>query len=68
MSSERSTPRFVTATEMAGRLGVRAASVRRWARRGEIPKLVLPSGRFVFDPVAVIASLRAGQGGGNGRD
>ena len=49
---------------MADRLGVRASAVRRWAHRGDIPKLVLPSGRFVFDPMAVIASLRRRQDGG----
>lgn len=58
MSDERSSLHFVTATEMAARLGVRASAVRRWARRGDIPRLVLPSGRFVFDPQAVIAALQ----------
>ena len=68
MSNERSSIQFVNATEMAGQLGVKASAVRRWARRGDIPKLVLPNGRFVFDPAAVVASLRAHQAGGDGRD
>jgi predicted site-specific integrase-resolvase len=53
---------------MAERLGVKASAVRRWARRGDIPKLVLPSGRFVFAPEAVIASLQTNQDGGTDGD
>jgi predicted site-specific integrase-resolvase len=53
---------FISAAAMADRLGVKASAVRRGARRGDIPKLVLPSGRFVFDPVAVIASLKRREG------
>jgi len=48
----------VSTSEMAAMLGVRRGSVRRWASRGLIPKVVLPSGRFVFEPQAVIAKLR----------
>jgi predicted site-specific integrase-resolvase len=55
---------FISAAAMADRLGVRVGAVRRWARRGDIPKLVLPSGRFVFDPTAVIAALQRRQDGG----
>jgi predicted site-specific integrase-resolvase len=68
MSEERSSIQFVSAAEMAERLGVKASSVRRWARRGDIPKLVLPSGRFVFDPDAVIATLQDNQDGMTDRD
>ncbi len=46
---------------MGDLLGVKATSVRRWARLDQIPKLVLPSGRFVFDLKAVIAALRTRQ-------
>jgi predicted site-specific integrase-resolvase len=68
MNDERSPIQFVTAAEMAERLGVKASAVRRWARRGDIPKLVLPSGRFVFDPEAVIAALQTNQDGGTDGD
>ena len=49
---------FVSAAEMGDRLGVRSGTVRRWARLGLVPKLVLPNGRFVFDPRAVVAALQ----------
>jgi len=58
-------PQFLNASEMGDLLGVRAANVRRWARLGQIPKLVLPGGRFVFDPEAVIATLRKLEGADN---
>ena len=58
MANEQTSRQFVSADEIAAQLGVKAAAVRRWARRGSIPKLVLPGGRYVFDPSAVIAVLR----------
>jgi excisionase family DNA binding protein len=67
MKDERSSIQFVPPTEMAERLGVKASAVRRWTRRGDIPKLVLPGGRFVFDPDAVIAALQSNQDGGTDR-
>jgi len=63
MNAERFSIRFVSAAELAERLGVKASAVRRWARRGDIPRLVLPNGRFVFDPDAVIVALRSNQDG-----
>jgi predicted site-specific integrase-resolvase len=61
---------FVRTNVIAGLLGVKVRNVRQWARQGKIPKLVLPSGRFVFDPQAVVEALRTqtGQGetSGNG--
>jgi len=39
----------LTQTELAGRLGVGAAAVRRWARQGLIPAIHLPTGRLGFD-------------------
>ena len=68
MNQERSSIHFVTAADMAERLGVKASAVRRWARRGDIPMLSLPNGRFVFDPEAVIATLQTNQDGGTDRD
>ncbi len=55
---DETTSRFVNAAEMGDRLGVRSCSIRRWARQGLIPALVLPNGRLVFDPDAVVAALR----------
>lgn len=57
MLNDATTSRFVDAAEMGDRLAVRSSSVRRWARQGLIPALVLPNGRFVFDPNAVVAAL-----------
>ena len=42
---------------MADLLGVKARQVRRWAHEGKIPKLILPGGRFVFNPKTVIEAL-----------
>jgi len=64
MSGEEVPTQFVTAELMAETLGVKTASVRRWARRGSIPKLILPGGRYAFDPVAVITALRKGSASG----
>ncbi len=58
MENKTTFPQFLNASEMGDLLGVRAANVRRWARLGQIPKLILPGGRFVFDPEAVIDVLR----------
>lgn len=55
---DNQTPNFVRTNIMAGLLGVKVRNVRQWARQGRIPKLVLPSGRFVFDPQAVVEALR----------
>ena len=49
---------FVNASEMADILSVTAECIRRWARRGLIPRLDLPSGRYAFDPGAVITHLQ----------
>ena len=53
--------KFVDAGTMGDILGVMASQVRRWARRDKIPKLILPNGRFVFNPDAVIESLKANE-------
>jgi predicted site-specific integrase-resolvase len=50
--------KFVSPIEMANMLGVKTRQVTRWAREGRIPKLSLPSGRFVFDPEVVVKTLR----------
>ena len=55
---DETTSRFVDAAEMGDRLGVRSCSIRRWVRQGLVPALILPNGRPVFDPDAVVAALR----------
>ena len=67
MENETASPQFINADDMGDILGVRAANVRRWARDGLIPKLVLPGGRFAFDPKAVIAALHKQQGAADDR-
>jgi len=51
--------KFINAGEIGDLLGVKAEHVRRWARQGKIPKLILPNGKFVFDPNAVIDELKS---------
>lgn len=51
--------KFVDAGAMGDLLGVKAKHIRIWARQSKIPKLVLPSGKFAFDPNAVIEALKA---------
>jgi predicted site-specific integrase-resolvase len=52
------TIKFVRPDEMADLIGVKSKQMVRWARLNYIPKLVLPNGRFVFNPEAVIQALR----------
>ena len=59
--------KFVDAGAMGDLLGVKAKYVRIWARQNKIPKLVLPNGRFVFNPNAVIEALKANKGDSNGQ-
>ena len=54
--------KFVDAGAMGDILGVKAKYVRIWARQDKIPKLVLPNGRFAFNPNAVIEALKANRG------
>jgi predicted site-specific integrase-resolvase len=58
--------KFVDAGTMGDLLGVKAKHVRIWARQDKIPKLVLPNGRFAFNPNAVIETLKASKGETNG--
>jgi len=57
---------FVNSIELGDMLGVKAKQVRKWARQGDIPKLVLPSGRFVFDPREVVEKMKASNQAGDG--
>lgn len=43
---------------MAAALGVCEKTLRRWAERGRIPVITLPSGHRRFDAAAVAAALR----------
>lgn len=49
---------YLNASSLGDILGVRAATVCRWARQGHIPKLVLPNRRFLFDKTAVLDALK----------
>ena len=49
--------KYVSPGEMADMIGVKSRQLIRWAREKYIPKLVLPNGRFVFNPDAVIEAL-----------
>ncbi len=50
-------PGSLTTGQAADRLGVGAATVRRWAKEGRVRHVVLPSGRMRFDPADLDAYL-----------
>ena len=60
MDTETRELALVSARRIGRALGVSAGTIRSWARRGWIPYLTLPSGRFVFDPDQVMESIRRG--------
>lgn len=41
-------PVLLTTGEAANHLGVSAGTVRRWAKAGQLPHVVMPSGRMKF--------------------
>jgi excisionase family DNA binding protein len=49
---------LLTAQEVAERLSVHVESVRRWTRRGELPAVRLPSGRYKYRADDVDAMIR----------
>jgi excisionase family DNA binding protein len=53
------TDRLLTTRELASQLGVSTGALLRWARRGEIPAVKLPSGAIRFVPAEVDAWLAA---------
>ncbi len=55
---------YLNASGLGDILGVRAATICRWARQGHIPKIVLPNGRFVFDKKEVLDVLKRTDVGG----
>jgi excisionase family DNA binding protein len=57
---------FLTARELAGRLGVSAETVLRWTRRGELPAIRLPGGaiRYREAEVEIWIDRRAAPGRG----
>lgn len=63
MDAVASLPTYLNDLQVSDRLDVTPAQVRRWAKRGIIPCIVLPDGSFLFDPADVAAwvqSLRRG--------
>ncbi|MBK6939755.1 MAG: helix-turn-helix domain-containing protein [Planctomycetes bacterium] len=64
--------RFVTAHEIGERYGVRAATVKAWAREGRIPSIRITGKIVRFDPDAVDRVLQETvaprkEGGSHGR-
>jgi len=57
---------IVPASDLGDLLGVRAATIRRWAKAGKIPVIQLPNGRMVFDLWEVTHALKHSPG--QGRD
>lgn len=50
-------PRLLTTGEAAHRLGVHIGTVRRWAKSGQLPHSVMPSGRLRFHPDEIDAAV-----------
>ena len=46
---------LLTAQQVADRLRVHVETVRRWTRAGDLPAVVLPSGRFRYRAIDVDA-------------
>ena len=49
---------YVKAGDIGDMFDVSSTVVIRWAKRGEIPAIKLPSGRYCFDPKAVTDALK----------
>ena len=52
---------LLTARAVAGRLGVCAATVLRWTRRGELPAIKLPGGAVRYRQDELEAWLKKGR-------
>ena len=50
-------PELLTPAEVGERLGVSDETIRRWAKSGALPSILLPSGRYVFRPDDIAAIL-----------
>lgn len=50
---------FALPGELGDMLGVSNTVVLQWAKAKKIPSVKLPSGRYIFDPDAVIAALKS---------
>ena len=48
---------LLTADELAGRLRVRAATIRLWGRQGRIPRIEISAKVIRYDPAAIIQFL-----------
>jgi len=49
---------YLKASDIGDMFDVASTVVIRWAKRGEIPAIKLPSGRYCFDPKAVTDALK----------
>ncbi|HEW78609.1 MAG TPA: excisionase [Phycisphaerales bacterium] len=58
MKDDSQKSQYVNAATIGDLFGVNSSTIRRWARDGQIPKVILPSGRFVFNPKAVLLALK----------
>jgi predicted site-specific integrase-resolvase len=64
MDAANSPPTYLSDVQVSSRLGVPMTQLRRWAKAGRIPCLILPDGSILFDPsefAAWLDSLRRGQ-------
>ena len=52
-------PTYLTDLQVARWLVLRPAQVRKWAKQGIIPALILPDGSMLFDPSEVAHWIQA---------
>lgn len=55
-------PALMTTGEAATHLGVSVGTIRRWAKTGRIPHVIMPSGRLRFRAEDLTGSLRQVEG------
>lgn len=59
MHASDAIPNYLSDVQVAARLGIPAPQLRRWAKRGTIPGLILPDGSVLFDPAELMAWLQS---------
>lgn len=59
MDAPAATPTYLSDVEVSARLGVALSQLRRWAKAGRIPCLILPDGSTLFDPAEFAAWLQS---------
>jgi predicted site-specific integrase-resolvase len=64
MDAPAAPPTYLSDVQVSSRLDVSLIQVRRWAKAGKVPCIILPDDSVLFDPAELAAwlqSLRRGQ-------